>query len=340
MDVARVEAGPDPDRGRVLQLAPRDRAGAALLPVRARPRPAGRPAEGVAVQRQARAAGRAGGRRPDPPPRRAWSSSGPGSKGCSPSTTWRRPSRRSCIATRCPSTRRASRSAAPRASPGARRSRRWSAFGSVDKRFERARHAPVGRVERRGRARQGRRHRRPDAVPRPRAQTHANSDLPPPVDRGPLTESTGREIRNSPFVDPLRAARRRRRVRRGRAREHAARPGGRRSSACAIGLAMLAWRTRRAPTADPPDPGRRRFLTLAGLGGFAWLLRRRCARPGHALADAPRPDARSRTRWRATWAPSTWSSSVAPTTRAGRVSCSSCWRRTTARTTRRSRATW
>ena len=33
-----------------------------------------------------------------------------------------------------------------------------------------ARHAPVRRVERRGRARQGGRHRRPDAVPRPRAQ--------------------------------------------------------------------------------------------------------------------------------------------------------------------------
>ena len=40
----------------------------------------------------------------------------------------------------------------------------------------------------------------------------------------------------------------------------------------AIGLAMLVWRTRSSSEDGPPDPGRRRFLTLAGLGSFAWLL--------------------------------------------------------------------
>ena len=40
----------------------------------------------------------------------------------------------------------------------------------------------------------------------------------------------------------------------------------------AIGLAMLVWRTRSGSEDGAPDPGRRRFLTLAGLGGFAWLL--------------------------------------------------------------------
>ena len=40
----------------------------------------------------------------------------------------------------------------------------------------------------------------------------------------------------------------------------------------AIGLGMLVWRTRPGPDDGPSDPGRRRFLTLAGLGSFAWLL--------------------------------------------------------------------
>ena len=40
----------------------------------------------------------------------------------------------------------------------------------------------------------------------------------------------------------------------------------------AIGLAMLVWRTRSPAGDGPSDPGRRRFLTLAGLGSFAWLL--------------------------------------------------------------------
>ena len=39
-----------------------------------------------------------------------------------------------------------------------------------------------------------------------------------------------------------------------------------------IGMVALAWRTRPASPEDPADPGRRRFLTLAGLGGFAWLF--------------------------------------------------------------------
>jgi hypothetical protein len=40
----------------------------------------------------------------------------------------------------------------------------------------------------------------------------------------------------------------------------------------AIGFAMLAWRSRPRSKEAQPDPGRRRFLTLAGLGGFAWLF--------------------------------------------------------------------
>ncbi|MGZ5297619.1 MAG: alkaline phosphatase family protein, partial [Actinomycetota bacterium] len=39
----------------------------------------------------------------------------------------------------------------------------------------------------------------------------------------------------------------------------------------AIGMGMLVWRAGRSQEA-PPDPGRRRFLTVAGLGGFAWLF--------------------------------------------------------------------
>ena len=39
-----------------------------------------------------------------------------------------------------------------------------------------------------------------------------------------------------------------------------------------IGMAALVWRTRPTSSNDPADPGRRRFLTLAGLGGFAWLF--------------------------------------------------------------------
>jgi hypothetical protein len=40
----------------------------------------------------------------------------------------------------------------------------------------------------------------------------------------------------------------------------------------AAGMAVLTWRTKPEIDGGPPDPGRRRFLTLAGLGGFAWLL--------------------------------------------------------------------
>ena len=40
----------------------------------------------------------------------------------------------------------------------------------------------------------------------------------------------------------------------------------------AIGMAMVVSRTRPSTTGEPRDPGRRRFLTLAGLGGFAWLF--------------------------------------------------------------------
>jgi hypothetical protein len=39
----------------------------------------------------------------------------------------------------------------------------------------------------------------------------------------------------------------------------------------AIGMVVLALRTR-PESASAHDPGRRRFLTLAGLGGFAWIF--------------------------------------------------------------------
>ena len=39
-----------------------------------------------------------------------------------------------------------------------------------------------------------------------------------------------------------------------------------------IGMVMLAWRTGARTQEEPPDLGRRRFLTLAGFGGFAWLF--------------------------------------------------------------------
>ena len=71
-------------------------------------------------------------------------------------------------------------------------------FGSVDKRFERARHAPVGRVERRGRARQGGRHRRPDAVPRPRTQAQRRRSRRRRSQPDALTESRGRARSGTP----------------------------------------------------------------------------------------------------------------------------------------------
>jgi hypothetical protein len=40
----------------------------------------------------------------------------------------------------------------------------------------------------------------------------------------------------------------------------------------AIGMVVLALRTRSESQASQHDPGRRRFLTLAGLGGFAWIF--------------------------------------------------------------------
>ena len=40
----------------------------------------------------------------------------------------------------------------------------------------------------------------------------------------------------------------------------------------AAGMGVLVWRTKPEVGSEPPDPGRRRFLTLAGLGGFAWLI--------------------------------------------------------------------
>ena len=40
----------------------------------------------------------------------------------------------------------------------------------------------------------------------------------------------------------------------------------------AIGMGVLTLRTRTRSQEPQPDAGRRRFLTLAGLGGFAWLF--------------------------------------------------------------------
>ena len=80
--------------------------------------------------------GGAGRRRPRAPPRRPGARVGRASKGCSPSTTWRRPSRRWCIATPCPSTRRASRWGAPPSITWGPTIKKMVGFGSVDKRFE------------------------------------------------------------------------------------------------------------------------------------------------------------------------------------------------------------
>ena len=40
----------------------------------------------------------------------------------------------------------------------------------------------------------------------------------------------------------------------------------------AAGMAALVWRSRPLSSGEPADPGRRRFLTLAGAGGFVWLV--------------------------------------------------------------------
>ena len=40
----------------------------------------------------------------------------------------------------------------------------------------------------------------------------------------------------------------------------------------AVGMVALVWRSGPAPSGEPADPGRRRFLTLAGAGGFVWLV--------------------------------------------------------------------
>ena len=40
----------------------------------------------------------------------------------------------------------------------------------------------------------------------------------------------------------------------------------------AIGMAALVWHGGRASSGEPADPGRRRLLTLAGAGGFVWLI--------------------------------------------------------------------
>jgi len=55
----------------------------------------------------------------------------------------------------------------------------------------------------------------------------------------------------------------------------------------AVGMAVIAWRTKL--DADH-DPGRRRFLTVAGLGGLAWLVIGDAL--GRAASTLSRPDAR------------------------------------------------
>ena len=55
----------------------------------------------------------------------------------------------------------------------------------------------------------------------------------------------------------------------------------------AVGMAAIAWRTK---TDDAHDPGRRRFLTLAGLGGLAWLFVGDAL--GRAASALSRPNAR------------------------------------------------
>ncbi|MGH2597586.1 MAG: hypothetical protein ACRDH7_16735, partial [Actinomycetota bacterium] len=42
--------------------------------------------------------------------------------------------------------------------------------------------------------------------------------------------------------------------------------------ALVVGMGALAWRTKVRTDGEGIDPGRRRFLRLAGLSGFAWLF--------------------------------------------------------------------
>ena len=206
-----------------------------------------------------------------------------------------------------------------------------------------ARHARVGRVERRGRARQGGRHRRADAVPRPRRASAARPTTSRPT-ADALRESGPRGLRwnRRALVAPGRcwaaaSWRSSWSPRQPELRDVAA-PGW--SSAGAD-------RRRRRSVAralrlrGPHDPGRRRFLALAtGSAASPGARGRQAPSAGRdAQRRPPRPDPDPGRDGDATWAPSTWSWCAAPTTPAARATCSSCWRPTTARTTRRSRAT-
>ena len=160
LDVCRVEAGPDPDRGRVHERAPRGRARAAVLAVRARPRPPGGLQQGRRLQRAARAARRAAGGRPGAAAGRPGARLGRHRGDVRQARPRARRSARSPTATPCPSTRTAGRWGAPPASPGAPRSRRWWASARWTSRTSSSGRA-LGGMEGRGRARQGGRHRRP-----------------------------------------------------------------------------------------------------------------------------------------------------------------------------------
>ena len=138
-----------------------------LLAVRARIRPARRPREGVALQRQARADR---GERSGGPARRVVGSGdrmGGLSRASSPSTTWR--PRSADGASRSQSHAVGSRDEQPSV---VRRSRRW---GLVSARWTSGSGralTPVGRVEHQKKEGQGRRHGGADAVPSTSNATH------------------------------------------------------------------------------------------------------------------------------------------------------------------------
>lgn len=58
-----------------------------------------------------------------------------------------------------------------------------------------------------------------------------------------------------------------------------------------VGLGVIAWGTRHEMLGEPDDPSRRRFLALAGLGGFAWVAAGTAI--GRVAAKLARPDAQA-----------------------------------------------
>ena len=187
-------------------------------------------------------------------------------------------------ATRSPCTGRASRSGARRRSRGGRRSRRWSASARWTG-AHRSGNARVRRVDRGGRARQGRRDGGADAVPRPRAQAYL-ARATTPIHRI-VCERLDRDVATSPRGAGARPAGRTRRAR-GRARGQRAPRRDRRSR-------VPGGRARRGPVraADVRAHG-----PPVGAGSSPWRAARdrggggrRRGRPGRPARDASGPAA-------------------------------------------------